>query len=73
MKILNIGLTISGMDFSLSNFVVYFVSVLLQVMLLLSVAAMFGVDTTSFVAILGGLMIGVGIALNGSLGQVAQS
>ena len=41
-------------------------------MLLLSVASMFGVNTTSFVAILGGLMVGVGMALNGSLGQVAS-
>jgi len=71
MKILDARLTHSGMDVSLSQFVSSIVNALLKVMLLLSVASMFGVSTTSFVAILGGLMVGVGMALNGSLGQIA--
>lgn len=71
MLILDKALTNSGMDLSLSRFVSSMASVLLKVMLLLSVASMFGVSTTSFLAILGGLMVGVGMALNGSLGQVA--
>lgn len=62
----------SGMDLSLTKFLSSLVSIGLKVMVLLSVAAKFGVNTTSFIAILGGLAIGVGMALNGSLGQVAS-
>lgn len=72
MRILDKSLAKNGMDLSLSKFLSSILSAGLKVMLLLSVAAMFGVNTTSFVAILGGLMIGVGMALNGSLGQVAS-
>jgi small conductance mechanosensitive channel len=62
----------SGTDISLTKFLSSILGAALKVMVLLSVAGMFGVDTTSFIAILGGLMIGVGMALNGSLGQVAS-
>lgn len=72
MKVLDKALISNGMDLSLSKFLSSIVSAGLKVMLLLSVASMFGVDTTSFIAILGGLMIGVGMALNGSLGQIAS-
>ena len=72
MGILDKSLTKSGMDLSLSRFLSSIFSAGLKVMLLLSVAGMFGVNTTSFVAILGGLMVGVGMALNGSLGQIAS-
>ena len=44
----------------------------LKVLLLLSVASMFGVNTTSFVAIFGALMVGIGMALNGALGHLAS-
>lgn len=72
MRFLDKSLIKNGMDLSLSKFLSSIVSAGLKVMLLLSVAGMFGVDTTSFIAILGGLMIGVGMALNGSLGQIAS-
>ena len=72
MHVLDKSLAKRGMDESLSKFISSLVSAILKVMVLLSVAAKFGVDTTSFVAILGGLMIGVGMALNGSLGQIAS-
>ncbi|MEE9439635.1 MAG: mechanosensitive ion channel family protein [Saprospiraceae bacterium] len=71
MNLLDKGLQRSGMDESLSKFMSSLASVMLKVMVLLSVAGMFGVNTTSFIAILGGLMVGVGMALNGSLGNVA--
>ena len=41
-------------------------------MLLLSVAGMFGVETTSFVAIFGALAFAIGMALQGSLGHFAS-
>jgi len=72
MGFLDRALTKSGMDISLSKFLSSLISALLKVMVLLSVAGMFGVNTTSFLAILGGLAVGVGMALNGSLGQVAS-
>jgi len=40
-------------------------------MLLFSVAGMFGVNTTSFIAIFSALMVGIGMALNGTLGHAA--
>lgn len=72
MKVVTKSFTKNGMDQSLSKFLSSIISAALKVMLLLSVAGMFGVNTTSFIAILGGLMIGVGMALNGSLGQIAS-
>ena len=60
------------MDESLSKFISSLASVAMKVMLLLSVASMFGVSTTSFVAILGALTVGIGMALNGSIGHLAS-
>jgi len=62
----------SGIDISLSKFLSSILSVLLKIMLLLSVASMFGVNTTSFVAIVAALMVGVGMALNGTIGHFAS-
>lgn len=62
----------SGMDDTLSSFLASLISIALKVMLLLSVASMFGVNTTSFIAIISALMVGIGMALNGTLGHVAS-
>ena len=59
-------------DVTLANFLASLASIGMKVMLLLSVAAQFGVNTTSFVAILGALMVGIGMALNGSIGHLAS-
>ena len=61
-----------GMDVSLRKFLMSIISIALKVMLLFSVAGQFGVDTTSFLAIIGALMIGIGMALNGSIGHLAS-
>jgi len=66
------AITKSGLDDTLSRFLTSFISIAMKVMLLLSVAAMFGVNTTSFVAILGALTVGIGMALNGSVGHFAS-
>lgn len=66
------GINRSGLDETLSKFLSSLISIALKIMLLLSVAGMFGVNTTSFVAIFGALMVGVGMALNGTLGHVAS-
>jgi small conductance mechanosensitive channel len=44
----------------------------LKVLVLLSVAGMFGIETTSFVAIFGALAFAIGMALQGSLGHFAS-
>jgi small conductance mechanosensitive channel len=59
-------------DQTLSNFLTSLANVGMKVMLLLSVASQFGVDTTSFVAILSALTLGIGMALNGSIGHFAS-
>jgi len=66
------GINRSGMDETLSAFLSSLISIALKVMLLLSVAGMFGVNTTSFIAIISALMVGIGMALNGTLGHVAS-
>ena len=48
------------------------VSVLLKVMVLISAAGMFGVETTSFVALIGAGGLAVGLALQGSLAHFAS-
>ena len=71
-KVLKKGLEKRGLDATLNNFISSIASIGMKVMLLLSVAAQFGVNTTSFVAILGALMVGIGMALNGSIGHLAS-
>ena len=71
VKFTNKAIQRNGLDETLSIFLSSLISIGLKVMLLLSVASMFGVNVTSFIAILGGLMVGVGMALNGTLGHVA--
>ncbi|PZP48771.1 MAG: mechanosensitive ion channel protein [Pseudopedobacter saltans] len=58
-------------DESLKTFLLSFVKVFLIVLLFLTIAGKVGIETTSFAAILAGLSIGVGAALNGSLGNIA--
>lgn len=62
----------SGMDETLANFLSSIISIALKIMLLLSVASMFGINTTSFIAIFSALMVGIGMALNGTLGHIAS-
>ncbi|MCT4641544.1 MAG: mechanosensitive ion channel [Bacteriovoracaceae bacterium] len=63
----------SGMDESLRPFLVGLVSNLLKVIVVISVAGMVGIQTTSFVAVLGAAGLAVGMALQGSLGNFAGS
>lgn len=61
-----------GIDPTISPFLTSLVSVGLKIMLLLSVAGMFGIETTSFVAIFGAMAFAIGMALQGSLGHFAS-
>ncbi len=61
----------AGTDETLAKFLASLLNIVLKIMLLLSVAGMFGIPTTSFIAIFSALMVGIGMALNGTLGHAA--
>ena len=62
----------NNVDQTIRPFLASLVSVGLKIMLLLSVAGMFGVETTSFVAIFGAMAFAIGMALQGSLGHFSS-
>lgn len=62
----------SDIDISLSKFLSSIFGILLKVMLLLSVAGMFGVATTSFIAVFSAAAFAIGMALQGNLGHLAS-
>lgn len=62
----------NNVEVTIIPFLTSIVSVLLKVMVLISVAGMFGVQTTSFVALIGAAGLAVGLALQGSLGHFAS-
>ena len=66
------GMEKRGMDETIRPFLSSLVNVGLKVMLLLAVASMFGIETTSFVAIFSALAFAIGLALQGSLGHFAS-
>ncbi len=61
-----------GVDETIRPFLGSLVNIGLKVMLLLSVASSFGIETTSFVAIFGAMAFAIGMALQGSLGHFAS-
>lgn len=65
------GLKKNGLDVSLQSFLSSMISVALKIMLLITVAGMLGIQTTSFVAVIGALGLAVGLALQGSLSNFA--
>ncbi|MDO6441496.1 MULTISPECIES: mechanosensitive ion channel family protein [unclassified Marinobacter] len=58
-------------DPTLNKFLCGLLSAILKILLLVSVASMVGIATTSFVAIIGAAGLAVGLALQGSLGNFA--
>jgi len=70
-RVLQKGLEKSKVELSLQKFLGSLVSVMLKIMLLVSVASMIGIETTSFVAIIGAAGLAVGLALQGSLANFA--
>lgn len=58
-------------DVSLSKFLLSLVRVTFQLMLFLAIAGILGVNIMGFSAILAGAAVGIGAALNGSLGNLA--
>lgn len=58
-------------DPSLNKFLCGLLSIILKILLLISVASMVGIATTSFIAIIGAAGLAIGLALQGSLANFA--
>lgn len=70
-KGVHVALNKSVKDDTLNTFLTGAIDVLLKVLLVISVASMVGIETTSFIAILGAAGLAIGIALQGSLSNFA--
>ena len=71
IKGLNKAMEKGDIDISLRKFLGSLSGILLKILLLISVASMIGIATTSFVAILGAAGLAVGLALQGGLANFA--
>ena len=71
VKILQKALNKSAVEESLEQFLGSLISILLKVTLIIVIASQLGVETTSFIAILGAAGLAVGLALQGSLSNFA--
>ena len=58
-------------DPALQNFIRTLANIVLKILLAISVASMIGIETTSFVAAIGGATLAIGLALQGSLSNFA--
>ena len=65
------AMAVRRVDPSLSPFLTSIIKIVLVVMLIISVAGMVGIETTSFVAVLGAAGLAIGLALQGSLSNFA--
>lgn len=65
------GLEKSNTDATLAKFLGNMMSFVLKALLLISVAGMVGIETTSFIAVLGAAGLAIGLALQGSLANFA--
>ncbi len=61
----------SNMDSSLQRFLTSIFSIILKVLVVISVISMLGVETTSFIAVIGAAGLAIGFALQGSLSNFA--
>lgn len=64
-------LALRNADLALQGFISSLANIALKVMLIVSVASMIGIETTSFVAAIGAAGLAVGLALQGSLANFA--
>jgi len=71
VRLLGAGLEKGDTDTTLAKFLCSLASVILKALLFISVASMVGIETTSFIAILGAAGLAIGLALQGSLANFA--
>jgi len=64
-------LAVRKADLALQGFISTLVNIILKVLLVVSVASMIGIQTTSFVAAIGAAGLAIGLALQGSLANFA--
>ncbi len=64
--------SVRKLDVTVQPFLLSIINVGLKILVLLAVAQMFGVQTTSFLAIFSALAFAIGLALKGSLGHFAS-
>lgn len=69
--VMDMALTKKDVEITLKRFLESLTSVLLKALLLISVASMVGIETTSFIAIIGAAGLAIGLALQGSLSNFA--
>jgi len=65
------GMNRRHLDVSLQTFLGSMIGVGLKILLLITVAGMLGIQTTSFIAVIGAMGLAVGLALQGSLANFA--
>ena len=65
------GMNRRQLDVSLQSFLSSMVGVGLKILLLITVAGMLGIQTTSFIAVVGAMGLAIGLALQGSLANFA--
>lgn len=61
----------NSVDLSLSEFLISIINVVLYILLIISIATIIGIPTTSFLTVLGTAGLAVGLALQGSLSNFA--
>lgn len=71
VKITNKVMEKREVSVSLRGFLKALMNILLKIMLLISIAGMVGIETTSFIAVLGAAGLAVGLALQGTLANFA--
>ncbi len=62
----------TGLDKDIQPFFASLVSAGIKIMVIISVAGLIGIKTTSFIAVLGAATLAIGMALQGSLGNLAS-
>lgn len=72
MNIITKAMTKSGLDQDVIPFLTSMISVIFKVLLVMSVAGMVGIETTSFIALIGMAGLAIGMALQGTLGHFAS-
>ncbi len=71
MRVMKTNMDKSNLDESLKQFLQKLSGIILKVLLLISVASMVGIETTSFIAVLGAAGLAIGLSLQGSLANFA--
>lgn len=71
VKVLNKGFAKRDLDETLRPFVSNFIAWVLRILLIISVASMIGIQTTSFIAVIGAAGLAIGLALQGTLANFA--